>query len=66
MLKALRGKHQGGYKAHQNNNRFLITDLKGQGAWCKVFQALKENIFPPSLLHPENVSFKIDGKMKRY
>jgi hypothetical protein len=38
--------------------------LKARKAWSEVFWALNENNFNPKILHPEKLSFKIDGAIK--
>jgi hypothetical protein len=41
-----------------------METFKARRAWSQVFWALNENNFNPSILYPEQLSFKIDGAIK--
>ena len=68
ILKAARGKQQATYKG---NLIQLTTDLSGETLqarreWQDIFKLLKGKNLQTRLLHPERISFKIDGKVKSF
>ena len=68
LLKAAREKQQVTYKG---NPICLTADLSAETLqarreWQDIFKVLKEKNLQPRLLYPERISFKIDGRIKRF
>ena len=40
--------------------------LQARREWQDIFKVLKEKNLQPRLLYPERISFKIDGRIKRF
>jgi len=68
ILKAAREKQQVTYKG---NPICLTADLsakilQARREWQDIFKVLKGKNLQPRLFHPTRISFKIDGKIKRF
>ena len=68
MLKAAREKQQVTYKG----NPICFTadlsaeTLQARREWQDIFEVLRGINLQPRLLYPERISFKIDGRIKRF
>ena len=69
ILKAAREKQKVTYKG--NPIHLSSADLSAETLWVRkecqdIFKELKGKNLQPRLLYPERISFKIDGRIKRF
>ena len=68
ILKAAKEKQQVTYKGNPICSAADLSaeTLQARREWQDIFKVLKEKNLQPRLLYPERISFKIDGRIKRF